>query len=740
MQKIYTLLIALFLFGCQTADVVNSSIYPTPQKVENIKGSISIKNGFRIVNSSVDSDALRVLTESLMITEKGAKLTLGVRGDKAIEKYTHLIPEKSEGYYLEVNPKGVVIAANDNTGLFYGAQSLIQLAKGERLGNTVITDYPLIKERGVVEGYYGNPFSYEDRVSQFEFYGRNKLNTYIYGPKDDPYHGFSKKWREPYPEADGKKLSQLIEVANRNKVRFVWALHPGLDLKWNKSDSVATLNKFEQMYALGVRHFAIFLDDISRKDSDTKHQINYLNYLQEEFVDKKSDVSPIILCPTVYNQAWDSGNYLTLMGEELNKEINVMWTGKIVCSMIDIPTMEYINPKIKRKAYIWLNYPVNDYAIDHLAMGPFVGTANDIASHVSGFVANPMEYGEASKVALYSIACYTWNMAQFDANQTWEKSLREIMPQNYQSFKIFCENNIDLGPSYFNLRMPNESAPFAKDRDIFLDGYKPNRYNKMASDSLVKHFESFIKASAELKTSTHNPALVKEITPWLEVFEIVAQRGITLLEMQRNLSLNDSVAFINNYQKIQSLEQKQKSIYSRDFKGSIKKANPKAANEVVGLFLAQLKKDMESYYRSTFRYKRELIPEIKIDEGSYYIKIGNKYLYNARGSKRATLRAEKDNTNPQRAEWRVEIDPLSFNYKIISEQDNRYLDNRFNLRSDSYNIAINGLTLHSKGKGYIIKNSKIAGTAAIRVDGNMLTPVKGGDKGVAATFTFEKIE
>lgn len=47
-----------------------------------------------------------------------------------------------------------------------------------------IQDYPDIRFRGVVEGFYGTPWSHEERMRQLEFYGRNKMNTYIYGPKE----------------------------------------------------------------------------------------------------------------------------------------------------------------------------------------------------------------------------------------------------------------------------------------------------------------------------------------------------------------------------------------------------------------------------------------------------------------------------------------------------------------------------------------------------------------------------
>lgn len=53
--------------------------------------------------------------------------------------------------------------------------------------------------RGVVEGFYGQPLSNQERAEQFSFYQQKGLNSYIYAPKDDPYH--RSRWREPYPPA-----------------------------------------------------------------------------------------------------------------------------------------------------------------------------------------------------------------------------------------------------------------------------------------------------------------------------------------------------------------------------------------------------------------------------------------------------------------------------------------------------------------------------------------------------------
>ena len=87
-----------------------------------------------------------------------------------------------------------------------------------------------------------------------------------------------------------------------------------------------------------------------------------------------------------------------------------MWTGNRVIACIDKESMDFINPLLKRKAYIWWNFPVSDYVRDHLLMGPVYGNGLDIKDDMSAFVSNPMERAEASKIALYSVADYAWNL------------------------------------------------------------------------------------------------------------------------------------------------------------------------------------------------------------------------------------------------------------------------------------------------------------------------------------------
>lgn len=112
------------------------------------------------------------------------------------------------------------------------------------------------------------------------------MNTYIYGPKDDPYHS-SPNWRKPYPEKEAAQIKDLVKEAAANKVDFVWAIHPGLDIKWTDEDRMNVLNKFGMMYDLGVRSFAVFFDDISGEGAKADKQADLLNFLQRSLSRRK---------------------------------------------------------------------------------------------------------------------------------------------------------------------------------------------------------------------------------------------------------------------------------------------------------------------------------------------------------------------------------------------------------------------------------------------------------------------
>ena len=486
------------------------------------------------------------------------KVTLGVRGEGKVSKFKKNIPAKAEGYFMKVTEKEIVIAGNDEKGLFYGVQTLLGMMQQGKLEACTITDWPDVAFRGTVEGFYGTPWSHEARKSQLEFYGRNKMNVYIYGPKDDPWH--RDKWREAYPEAEANRIAELVEVAKKNGVNFYWAIHPGVDIKWNDEDRDYLMAKLEIMYNLGVRSFAVFFDDIWGEGAKADKQAALLNYIDDNFVQVKKDVAPLILCPTEYNKGWanEEKGYLRTLGKELNEGIEVMWTGNSVVACIDKPTMEWINERIQRKGYIWLNFPVNDFVRDHILMGPAYGNGLDIAGDVSGFVSNPMEYAETSKISLYGIADYCWNMEAYDYKSNWEKSLKDILPSNHEALRIFALYNKDLGPNGHGFR--REEGEELKE---VADAIEKGDFMGVANLNFI---------SCELETAcdillndNSNPQLLHELRPWLIQGKNLGAYGRTVCTMKMFSSIKDKKASASEFMNFESLYKQARSLQKQMF-------------------------------------------------------------------------------------------------------------------------------------------------------------------------------
>ncbi|MCB1015823.1 MAG: beta-N-acetylglucosaminidase domain-containing protein [Acidimicrobiales bacterium] len=51
--------------------------------------------------------------------------------------------------------------------------------------------------RGLIEGFYGRPWSWDERCAVARFVAERGMTHYVYAPKDDPRH--RERWRDPYP-------------------------------------------------------------------------------------------------------------------------------------------------------------------------------------------------------------------------------------------------------------------------------------------------------------------------------------------------------------------------------------------------------------------------------------------------------------------------------------------------------------------------------------------------------------
>ena len=516
-------------------------INPTPHNLNVLEnGKLDITQGINLkdIQGKFSKDL-----GFIPLAKKGAKLTIDFGAKTSAKRGVKSI---SGAYVMDINNKGISIVGYDEKGAFYGLQTLRQIAESPvaaegKLPYLEINDYPDLPYRGVVEGFYGTPWSHEVRISLIDLYGKFKMNYYLYGPKDDHYHSCP-NWRLPYPEKEAQNIRELVEASNRNRVDFVWAIHPGQDIKWNEEDYNNLVNKFNMMYDLGVRSFAIFFDDIEGEGTNPEKQTALLNRLNVDFVKTKGDVAPLIVCPTDYSKLWANPTpqgSLSIYGRTLDPSINVFWTGDVVCSDLTRETMDWINTRIKRPALYWWNFPVTDYVRHIIMQGPTYGLDTSLTKdNLCGLISNPMEHGEASKLALYGVADYAWNIADYNPIDNWERGLAELTPEAKEAYRTFAIHSEDTETGYRRAESWETKT------------FRINNYTQHEFDALQKEFEKVEKTPAEMEAKCANKALLSELRPWLVEFGKLGARGkraLDIIKLYETASEADFwTAYVNN--------------------------------------------------------------------------------------------------------------------------------------------------------------------------------------------------
>ena len=185
--------------------------------------------------------------------------------------------------------------------------------------------------RGVIEGFYGNPWTREQRLELIAFLAAHEMNTFVYTPKDDSL--VRRAWREAYMGNDLQRLTELVERCAAHGIEFVYCLSPGLSIRYSDPDDIEALSaKFSSVAALGVRTFGLLLDDIP---TDLQHQADRATFpdlagahvhLVNQVAARLGPDRALVVCPTVY---WGRGDdpYLARLGGGIDPRIDVFWSG-----------------------------------------------------------------------------------------------------------------------------------------------------------------------------------------------------------------------------------------------------------------------------------------------------------------------------------------------------------------------------------------------------------------------------
>ncbi len=285
---------------------------------------------------------------------------------------------------------------------------------------------------GVVEGFYGPPWSHDERLWMIDLIASLGLNHYIYAPKDDPFH--RERWRDPYGAEEAGRFGRLAGACAAAKVTFNFALSPGLSIVYtDRRDRQKLIDKYLSLAERGVRAFSLFLDDIPpglREEADkaafggfAHAHANLANDVLHTLARTIGADVELLFCPTEY-AGMEPSDYLDTLGRELDRRIPVFWTGpKVVSPAITCADARAFGALIGRKPYLWDNYPVNDFAPNRLFVGPLRNRERGLEKELAGFAANPMNQARASQVALRTLSAWLGDSARYEPDAAWKTAL-----------------------------------------------------------------------------------------------------------------------------------------------------------------------------------------------------------------------------------------------------------------------------------------------------------------------------
>jgi hyaluronoglucosaminidase len=300
------------------------------------------------------------------------------------------------------------------------------------------------------------------RKALFRFGAKRGMNTYLYAPKDDPYH--RARWRDPYPKGEWKVLQDLIKAAQEQHIDFVYAFHPGKGLRFSALEPAQLLlEKAARFYDAGVRIFAVLFDDIPSRLShaaDRKHFGGSLARAEGLWLEKILERQPASwtevewwICPSRYTEhprlermfgVFEPRFWQTL-ARHLPAPVACLWTGPaIVPRTVSLAHARKVARQFKHPLILWDNYPVNDLSMsDEMHLAPLAGRDSRLPAAVYGYLNNPLLQESLSLVPLATCFDYAADPAAYDPERSWREVVRELFGASaiphWRAILDFCE-------------------------------------------------------------------------------------------------------------------------------------------------------------------------------------------------------------------------------------------------------------------------------------------------------------
>lgn len=443
---------------------------------------------------------------------------------------------EQDGYKLEIrSDKKIKLEVSNRRAVRYGIEAIKKVIENRNgkyyIPIIKIVDGPSFAIRGIVEGFYGEPWSHENRLDSIEFLKKYRMNTYMYAPKDDEYH--RNKWRELYDEESLKKLMELKYKCDDYNLDFWYCISPGNDFEYtNEEDFKFLYKKLDQVIKNGINKFALLLDDIDYKLKGANKKKfhrpgiahSYISNKVGEYLKENVIELNFTMCPTEYATNFNT-EYIDDLNTYLNSDIKTIWTGyNCVAEVILDEEGSEARENFGHEFLIWENYPVNDFEKEkrRIYLGPLVNRGKKLGNYSCGMVSNPMVQWNLSKISLITISDYMWNSDLYNSEESYDRAIREVAGEKFtEALRLFCKVNRLSVLEYYKFSDLEEAI---NNKDF----------------SFIYKFYFNVGEAIDILQKHPNTDMIKEMEPWISAFE----NQLKLLRAYMNNEIIDELAKI----------------------------------------------------------------------------------------------------------------------------------------------------------------------------------------------------
>lgn len=311
---------------------------------------------------------------------------------------------------------------------------------------------------GVIEGFFGPQWPWQDRSLFLEQIARVGGDFYIYAPKRDSY--LRKEWQKTYPEHEFRRIENLKERCREVGLAFGVGLTPfEAHHQWDTEVKTALSRKLAELNTLGLDILGIFFDDMKAASGMQKIQTEIVKFTSDHTEAK------IIFCPSYYSddEILDKvfgkrpSSYLEDIGRDIPPEVDIFWTGpKVISKEISRSHLERVSETLKRKPVLWDNSFANDGPKNckFLKFFPFTGKEPGVFEESSGWAFNLMNQPALSEIMYESASNVLIKGVHPDTS--FQKALLDHGGKNFAKFvtahvKDFAKTSLDeIAPAFKN--------------------------------------------------------------------------------------------------------------------------------------------------------------------------------------------------------------------------------------------------------------------------------------------------